>query len=135
MQILLAVLIWAGLAIVSMFANVKVSGQYIQNPFVKALVGPIVIVFCGLCFMLVGLIGTSPITLFLAGYTTWAVVAFLVLVVLSAFVKITINNGAIELPLPVRMVIGLLFFVVGGALFFVIGALLASPVILIVIAL
>ena len=136
---LIGVAIW-GLMVVlssSVRANVKLFGSYIYNPFIKMFLGPMILILGGAVLVIGGLIAISPFILVLNGYPGWGMIVLVVELLLSKFTNITYNDIDVSYstPLWVRMALGLALLWIGGSIIIVLGAILASPVLLIALAL
>ncbi len=137
---LIGVAIWGLMVVLSSSdrANVKLFGSYIYNPFIKMFLGPMILILGGAVLVIGGLIAISPFILVLNGYPGWGMIVLAVELLLSSmFTKITYNdiNVSYNTPLWVRMALGLAILWIGGSIIIVLGAILASPVLLIALAL
>lgn len=129
-QLDLASLIYLFFSITSYFSKVRVDGIEVENPFVRALIGPVIFIVAGFTFVIGGVVVASPLILLVSGQVTWALIAYGVLTLFSAFSVIRVEGepaGSLLLRVllvpPLAIVVGL--FLLG------VGIFLASPVLVV----
>lgn len=127
-----AVVAYVVFVIISSFSNVKLNGRYIFNPFVKALIGPIIMIIGGIVFITGGAVLSFPVVLLAFGKINAAMIAYGVFTVISVFPIFKINDMYIE-NIFLRVLITPIAMIMMGAIFMVIGAVLALPVVFLVI--